>query len=150
MLAIYALYVNLSSNSLKEVSLENSTVSKEQNISVDITNIDEYPTIISGRAQSDLSTALVTKLKKNSVSDSVSGVVRVNTVQTVQQPYEGSDGPASIPTTSFIIDLASVKQSYNVSWSGGSEYPYNIITVTCPDDSQVVYKEFKCVDDEDN
>lgn len=148
--AVYALYVGLSSNSLKEVSIENTSGSEAEDILVDITNLGEYPTITNGREQNDLSTALITKLKKNSVSESVNGVVRVNTVQTVQQPYEGSDGPASIPTTSFIIDLESIKQSYNVSWSGGNEYPYNILTVTCLGESQAIYKEFKCVDDEDN
>jgi hypothetical protein len=63
---------------------------------------------------------------------------------------EGSYKKTTTGTTSdivFLVDIASLKRSYKISYTTDSVEGQNILYTLCPDTSELIYPPFNCKDD---
>jgi hypothetical protein len=131
-----------SDNSADESEIRASAVTLE--------NFGDYNLSISDSTLATIENTLFNRVRKYSSDPSrgYTGTIRKNTTTTTYVKYEGSDTPINIPTVKFLVDIPKVKQTYEVSLSGGEEYPYNILYVLCPNKTQLKYPGFGCVNED--
>lgn len=76
------------------------------------------------------------------------GSVRADSFSVTYQTYEGQTPSIQVPIYAFIVDIPNAKQSYKITYAGGTNYPYAILHVVCPSASELIYGDFRCVDSE--
>jgi hypothetical protein len=117
---------------------------------VSVTGFDVYGDVLDSAAISAIQDRLYQLIVQNGTNDTVaySGEVRAGSFTVSSQTYAGQTPPIQVPTYTFIVDIPDAQQSYKVTYSGGTNYPYSILHVVCPSASDLKYGDFHCVDSE--
>ena len=117
---------------------------------VQITNTDDYKDLFDLKQIPAVETAIAVRLKQNSqlAQPTYTAEIRKDSFQTTYNDYQQAGGTQKVPTYSFMVDIPDAEQSYKVTFSGGSGYPYSILHVLCPSSSERIYNDFGCKDSE--
>lgn len=115
---------------------------------IKINNIDKVYSNIPNDTKDAISNTLYNTVSNNTMSDlkKVKATIRDNTAK------ENYDKTTNIYTDTFIVDLADIEQSYDVTvtWSPTKDNPYLVtgypILITCPKADQLIYPAFDCSD----
>lgn len=115
---------------------------------IQLTNASEYAPRLDISALPNILAGLNTQLGKDGLNllENKPATIRKGTFVQTFSAYEAVTPPIQVPTIVFTVDIPSVKRSYDVRLSGGYQYPYNILYVTCPSPSELIYGAFNCND----
>jgi hypothetical protein len=108
-----------------------------------ITNANQYTDKLDGLSLASIQGETYRRLVTYGQEGTYQGTIRPGSFHVTYSTYQS----AQIPQYEFLIDIPTAKQSYSVSYSGGPQYPYNILYVLCPSANQLRYGDFGCKDE---
>ena len=112
-----------------------------------ITNAQQYTDKLDWSVITSVQDAAYRRIIAHGHAGAYQGVIRDNSFRISYVTYTAVDPPVNVPQYQFLLDIPAAKQSYSVSFSGGSTYPYSILYVLCPGAGQLIYDDFGCVDE---
>lgn len=139
-----------SANTTPTTAKTDPTADKPTGPAVNITNAEQFSTWINTNHFAATEEQLYTEVQKYSATpqSNYSATIRSGTFKTTYD--ESTDGSGtSIPTVTFVVDIPEAKQSYVVTQSGGDNYPYDILHISCPSQAQLKYGDFGCKNEEE-
>lgn len=124
-------------------------VSHAESSSVILTNAQAFSSWLDAEQIPDIEKDLYKRVAKYTTSPEATydGTIRRESFKTVHNDYDDNGTTVSVPSTTYIVDIPGAQQSYVVSFSGGDEYPYRILYVTCVKADQLKYGDFGCTDE---
>lgn len=147
-LVVVLLGITIALATHRQAGVDNSSADPRQGLVV-LENAYYYGSSLDTSDIKSVQQELYRQVKKyGGMKSYYAGTIRQGSFATTYGQYDGTTPPIQVPMSTYIVDISGVEQSYVVSLSGGPNYPYDILHVTCPTTDQLKYSSFGCVNEE--
>lgn len=104
-------------------------------------------TLVNTEKYSDRLNATFLSSIQNAIYDKIEDRINSNTTGVIRDGSIESTSDKDALTIQLIVDIASLKESYVVSYGSDSSTGESSLYILCPDDKDLIYPKFECVSD---